>query len=487
MRLRPREAAHHGHGADDDGRPATSVENGHAGGRRPFIRAACCCNARCDDTGSGPTLLRSATALTLSSTPTLWCSTTDSRTGPLTLLVHGEGYLPGVPEPQVDDKADAVDEPDGGDTFVFFSLEGDRFDARGMPADAGREVAAYRDALVQIAVDLWKRAHPDRRAPNGFADAFDLRLIGVKRGSAQPQLVLDRPVRGVSDEDWAEWVQFYEQARDLATERVHEVDDRDAVPPDMRPQVRKALSRVGATLDGEERIRLGGPGSGKRRAVLTPRVREVLRRKDVEEPEAPRPVSAVGVLSEYDGEKLSFILRTTEGPRILCLLEHFNEPLARNAREHLALDGVTAADVRVQGETLDDEGKVRRIFNVHALEVVWTVPEKVIVHRVRSLTSLKPGWLGPGSDAPAEELGALLDPLVSDIAALGLPVTIVPSASGSVVLEWRAGHVEFTAEVRANSSLLLVADNVATDELAEANVPFDADLLRRFLTTGAME
>ncbi len=36
-------------------------------------------------------------------------------------------------------------------TFAFFSLEGTRFDGRGMPADAGREIAAYREAVLQAA------------------------------------------------------------------------------------------------------------------------------------------------------------------------------------------------------------------------------------------------------------------------------------------------------------------------------------------------
>ncbi len=46
--------------------PAESPVRPGVGGR--LSNAACCCNARCDDTGSGPTLLRLATALTLSST-----------------------------------------------------------------------------------------------------------------------------------------------------------------------------------------------------------------------------------------------------------------------------------------------------------------------------------------------------------------------------------------------------------------------------------
>lgn len=204
-------------------------------------------------------------------------------------------------------------------------------------------------------------------------------------------------------------------------------------------------------------------------------------------PQGPRAASAVGVLSEYDGEKLSFVLRPHEGARVTCVLEHYNEPLAQRAREYLALDGITAPDVRVEGETLDDEDRVRRIFNVHGLEVVWTIPEKVIVHRLRALTKLKPGWLGPGSGVPSPALAELLEPVVSDLASMGLPVSIVANTDGAFVLEWRAGDVEYTAEVDATGSLYMCADNVVNDDLADAEIPFDVDVLRRFVTTGAMQ
>lgn len=374
--------------------------------------------------------------------------------------------------------------------FAFFSLEGDRFNAPGMPADAAKEVSAYREALVSIAIDLWKRENPDKlRAPRGFAAAFDLRLTEVKAGSAQPQLFLNRPARGVTDEDWDEWEPYYVRARDLATSSVAAVEAADAVPADMEPAVRKALGRVGATLDDDERLRLGAPPEDAPRAVLTPHVRDVLRRIDDVLPPLDRDVAEVGVLTEYDGESLSFILRAdSDGGRVKCVLEHFNEPLAQRAREHLAIDGVTAPDVRVEGQTRTREGEaVRHIFNVHSLEVVWTVAEKMVVRRLRELTDLAPGWLGPGSDAPAPELFTMLEPVVTDIATLGLEVSIVPGVDGAVVLSWRAGDVEFTARVGPGRTLLLVSDNVRTDALAERETDFDADLLRRFLREGIMQ
>lgn len=370
-------------------------------------------------------------------------------------------------------------------TFAFFSLEGTRFDGRGMPADAGREIAAYREAVLQAARRLYKDRHGGD-VPSLLDRGFDLRLVRIGGGSARPEMVLARGA-SVTEEQWAEFVELYELGRDMVTREVHAVTTADEVPSELDTQTRRTLARLGGTLRETERIRLGPPDADRGRAVVTPRTRALLRKsaKQVETPE-PRPVFAVGLVTEYNGTTLSFDLKTNDRV-ITCVLEVFNEQLAAAAREYLALDGVTAPDVRVEGQTLDDEDKIRRIYQVHTLEIVWTVAEKVIVSRLRALVCLGHNWLGPGTEAPTAELAEMLEPLVPDLAALGHPVAIVANADGALVLEWRVGDIEFTAELGADRSLFMCADNVVTDGLASRERPFEVELLRRFLKTGAME
>ena len=380
----------------------------------------------------------------------------------------------------------AADEGEAG-TFAFFSIEGDDFVARGMPAYAAREVAAFSEAIVEIAKDLWKQRNPDRKnVPGGFERSFDLRLTDVLPGSARPQMILERPVAGPSDEDWAEWEPIFRESLDIATIGLAHVAAEDTIPEDMRPKVRKALGKIGGTLKGDAQIRLGAPGAGARRALVTARVYKTLRQS--EEPiSTERAVEVVGILSEYDGATTSFNLRDDANRVLKCFIDHFDPALAERARAYLAVDGVTAPDVRVKGQTINNEGLVRQIYNVHALEVVWTVEQKMVLHRLRSLASLGSGWLGPGSDAPPIGLVEQLEPLVANISAMAIPVVIVANSEGSVVLEWRRGDVEFTAEVQADGQLFMCADHTITDALDETEVDFDIEVLRRFLTTGAMQ
>jgi len=296
-------------------------------------------------------------------------------------------------------------------TFAFFSLEGTRFDGRGMPADAGREVAAYREAVLQAARRLYAERHGN--VPSAFDQAFDLRLVRIGQGSARPEMVLARGA-AVTDEQWAEFVELYELGRDTVTREINTVTTADEVPAEFDKPTRRALARLGGTLRPTERLRLGPPDAGRGRAIVTPRTRALLRgsAQEVATPQ-PRPASAVGVVTEYNGATLSFDLRMDAGV-IKCVLEVFNEPLAAAAREYLALDGVTAPDVRVEGQTLDDENKIRRIYNVHRVEIMWTVAEKVIVSRLRALVGLGHNWLGSGTEAPTLELAEMLGPRVGN-------------------------------------------------------------------------
>ena len=357
-----------------------------------------------------------------------------------------------------------------------------------MPADSGREVAAYREAVLQAARRLYKARHGGN-IPSVFDQAFDLRLVRIGRGSARPEMVLARS-SAVTDEQWAEFVELYELGRDAVTSAVDAVTTADEVPPEFDKPTRRTLARLGGTLRSTERLRFGPPDAARGRAVVTPRTRALLRRsaQEVDTPEE-RALSLVGVVTEYDSVMRSFeLIRDDTGKKVTCVVDHYDAELAERVRSHMSVDGVTAPDVRVEGHTWEPDNQlVRQVHNVHHLEVVWTVAEKVVVHRIRELARLKSGWLGPGSVAPTADLGQLLEQVARDIPALGIPVAIVPNADGSFVLEWRVGDTEYTAELAADRSLLLVADNFATDELAERELPFDTDALRRFLSTGSMQ
>lgn len=417
----------------------------------------------------------------------------------LTVGARWKHYRAAVPDDELDPTPDPPRDPEAGDTqdvapgaFAFFALEGDRFERPGLPADSTREVIAFRDAILAIAADLWRRDNPDRKnVPPRFAASFDLRLVDVRRGSVRPTLVLDSPAPGTSTAEWNSFVEYYRRAVDVATNDVQEVERDDDAALGLSQVRRRALSKVGKTLQSNERLRLGPPLPGPR-AVVTPVVRQRLLAVDapLAPPTTPTAVSVIGVLTEYDAERHSFFLRTDDDDRrVLCVIEHFNQPLIERVREHLALSyhSVVSPSVRVDGQTLQGTDEpVVHVYEVHQVEVVRTAAEKVMVRRLRELTSLSPGWAGPGSEVPTAELAQLLEPLASDLTSSPHKVHVVPTADGSIQLEWRVGDVEYTAELNTDRQLFLMTDNVVTDETASREMPFNPEALRRLLLNGEL-
>lgn len=386
-----------------------------------------------------------------------------------------------------DQDSAASEEIETEDVFAFFSLQGERFDAPGMPVESVREVENFRAAILEVARHRWLDANPGRvHVPSGFADAFDLRLVGIKEGSAQPQLLLHRRHERVDDELWSEFEPAYTAARDDVTDAITSVRSQGDLPPAFPRQASKALRKIGQTLDDGESITVGPPDPSARRAVIDHEVRSLIERIDEDLPTTAVTVELEGVITEYDGQSRSFRLRTNHGVST-CRLEQFNAELADLARGYLALDGVTAPDVLVEGQTMDADQRIVQLFNVHTITMVRSAGEKVLMHRLSDLAALEPGWLGPGSEAPSQELIDRAQQILPTIANMGVDVAILGQADGSIAFEWQRGEVEMSAAIEANGELFLCADNTVTDEVQELQVTYDEVLLLRFLLTGVMD
>ncbi len=370
--------------------------------------------------------------------------------------------------------------------FAFFSLAGDRFDAPGMPAETVREVGYFRDAVLDVARHVWLAKHPDRqRVPRGFADAFDLRLLRVDAGSARPQLVLHRPAAAGREDDWDEWAEVFATARDLVADAIGSLNHARTLPPAFPEGASRSLRSIGGSLREAESITLGSPVDKSRRAIVDTNVRALL--EDIDEVTVlHQSIQLEGVIVEYDGETLTFRMKTDGGVAV-CGLETYNATLVNRVKDNLALDGVTAPDVRIEGETLDPAQRQLRVFNVHTIEVVRSVGEKVLVHQLRRIGELEPGWYGADSEAPSPDARRRVERLVPLLASLGEDVRIFPNADGAIVLEWRRGDVEMTATVESNGDMFLCADNTRTDQLLEDQAEFDEARLRRFIERGSMQ
>ena len=70
---------------------------------------------------------------------------------------------------------------------------GARFEGHRLPLDILPDLSAFRDLLVSYVKSEWRAAHAEReRLPKGFEKSIAFDLVGIKDGSAVPQLEWDR-------------------------------------------------------------------------------------------------------------------------------------------------------------------------------------------------------------------------------------------------------------------------------------------------------
>src|SRR5579871_4228542 len=70
---------------------------------------------------------------------------------------------------------------------------GARFEGHRLPLDVLPDLSAFRDLLVSYVKAEWRAAHSEReRLPKGFEKSIAFDLVGIKDGSAVPQLEWDR-------------------------------------------------------------------------------------------------------------------------------------------------------------------------------------------------------------------------------------------------------------------------------------------------------
>lgn len=379
------------------------------------------------------------------------------------------------------------------DGFVYFRMSGKRFDSgKGMPASAAIELQRYSELVYEVARRYWLEEHPDRNAVRGLKDAFDLRLVAIKDGSARP--ILELTTRFDPQQTDGDPEPLFLRARDIVNQTIASIAVDGELPADFPVQALPQLKRVGKALEHGEAIALARPRRHEELdepdtdAVLTTRVAEVIAQIDAALLDEPAWAEIEGVVTEFDGAKGTFRLDVARGRSVECHLGSQEREVAETVKSILAADGVTAPDVTVGGTAeRRRNGEVKRLWNVNEVTIVRTATEKALMARLSELGELEPGWWGPDTRAPGQIALRHIQELAPRLVLSTRRVAIGADGDGSVVLEWWNERTACTAEIQANGDMYLLADHTDTDTHQEFEGAFDADTLIRFVETGAFE
>jgi hypothetical protein len=132
---------------------------------------------------------------------------------------------------------------------------GARFEGHRLPLDVLPDLSAFRDLLVSYVKAEWRAAHTQReRLPKGFEKSIAFDLVGIKDGSAVPQLQWDRDTAQVLLPDFKDELETlveaaYAKVLDLIDGANGAMGTMELTSENIR-----ALNRFGSSLLPDEKI-----------------------------------------------------------------------------------------------------------------------------------------------------------------------------------------------------------------------------------------
>jgi hypothetical protein len=352
-------------------------------------------------------------------------------------------------------------ESDSSVEFAILTMEGPRFEAKGMPVDGLSEIMAYREVIVGVAHALFYRQNPGRkRLPRGFDDSFQLRLDRIDDGSAVN--VLDRVSSGHDAGD------VFDQARDLIEGAISSANLSEELSDDFPSDCLTLFERFGKSLRDDEAFKLQRPYSD-RVAIFDPesRKRLLLLRSDSYTSERV----LYGHVFEVNADSGSFQIRLDSGQSLPSTLP---EGYFEDVRGALS-PGDAGALVRVEGiAQLDRSDTLRKMEEISQFDLVPPAREDERFQeadmRLDEFSNLEDGWYGNGTLKPTQvavkKAHEILDVFARENA---LVPRVYPMPTGGVQFEWNEGRRDVSLEIHADASAALFDVALDSDEMIEVS------------------
>ncbi|UFS93749.1 hypothetical protein [Nocardia huaxiensis] len=325
--------------------------------------------------------------------------------------------------------------------FEALKFEGGRYDNPGLPIVAMAELQRYSKLVNIVAHSIYLEQNPDRkRAPQGFADALDLRLTRVDRGSVVPVLE-----RAAPEETIAPIADAYDQARDLINETFREIDEFGRIPKAFPLVAMGVLSQFGRSLADDEHIVFGR--GRPRPAVVNRRVRERLGDlANLETIEVERVL--IGRINGLRSDPSHGFDLIVAGPEKRRIEGTFSDPLTFDLLEEFMGYGRRAVLCSIS--VLAQQRRTGDLSISDVLGIEAALPPDWAA-RVAELADLRDGWLEASTPAPSQEVFDTLELILARCVDQGLPRPLIfPSGDGGIQLEWRESTVNVEVEILNN-------------------------------------
>ena len=321
--------------------------------------------------------------------------------------------------------------------FIRPVFRGARYDDHSLPVEVLPDLAAYRDLIVELAAELFRRDHPARqKLPKNFADGFQLKLATIAEGSAVP--CLDRiATAGLPLSPDAD---CFDRAQALVMEAMWAAqnDGPLTLPEGFPQQLLARFNSLGRSLRDDEAIEWtsgqGAPGPRYDRKV---RKRLVLKTAQTYE----QDVDLVGTVVGHEWPKDAPAGKLTVDLEGRPVAVAFQSGFAATVRTILGSDEPL---VRLTGTgVFDGSDRLLKVIATHSLDLVEsaTPAREAAWRQVESdldrLASLQDGWLDGGGTSYPSTLIEAARALLAALLERGVPAPcVLPTSDGEVRLEW---------------------------------------------------
>jgi hypothetical protein len=355
---------------------------------------------------------------------------------------------------------------------------GERFQNARLPLEVLSDLPAFRDLIAAVAKHQFRKRNADReRVPRGFDRSISFTLVGIEDGSAVPKFELETEVAQQS------LPTIGNQIGSMVDEAFNEVASlidnasRDIYPDVVPPDIIRAWTKFGSSIQGAERIEfegsLGLDGNvvsftHERRKRLLTRMRETY---TIE-------IEDVGKLTGIDVKRNTIQIESdTYGELKLEL----------NGTGIFAqdFDGFTGSEVEFTiSAALDANDELKAIESISTADLVSPYDQHVVrcIKRLRELSELEPGWLGQGEgDQVGHLVGALAKQFVFARDQYANLFHLYPMEEGGISIEFDIEDWSFAVEIQSDGTLEIDGSSSNGDAFEEQSFDqIDSDFFAAF-------
>lgn len=324
---------------------------------------------------------------------------------------------------------------------------GARFEGHRLPLDILPDLSAFRDLLVSYVKAEWRAAHAEReRLPKGFEKSIAFDLVGIKDGSAVPQLEWDRDTAQLLLPDFKDELEMLVEE---AYAKVLNLIDGASGPVgtiELTSENIRALNEFGSSLLPSEKIEfLDSRGTDGNVVFLDTyrRKRLITRGRDSYQTRFEDIGKLLGSEIDPTGTVGTITINTSDYGKITVLVS------PERVRDDF--DGYIEADVqfRLMIELGSDDTfrGVVEVYDVDVIEAKVVADLAVCRDRIASLVSLGDGWHNGSGKTPTHAVVATASRLLARKPGLAGIYSIFPTDMGGLLFEFSRRGWDYSIEI----------------------------------------